>query len=133
FLIHHFGYVEDTTVRRSQKENLYYSLALKKVIGSPESYEAVLGAGIAELDHAKHAKAALPYFEQAIGLSPFSAGAWVYHSICLTRLGRYDEALTDIHRAISLDPTNALANSTLGDVYLQTGNHQNARLAYEHD
>ncbi|MBB5061153.1 glycosyltransferase involved in cell wall biosynthesis [Granulicella aggregans] len=131
FLIHHFGYVEDTTVRRSQKENLYYSLALKKVLGSPESYEAVLGAGIAELDHAKQAATALPYFEKAISLCPYQPGGWVYNGVCLTRLGRYDEALQHIHRATSLDPNHALATSTLGDVYLQTGDHKNSRLAYE--
>ncbi|WP_263377089.1 glycosyltransferase [Granulicella aggregans] len=131
FVIHHFGYVEDAAVRRSQKENLYYSLALKKVLGSPKSYEAVLGAGIAELDHAKQAKAALPYFEKAIGLSPYNPGGWVYNGICLTRLGRYDEALKHIHHAISLDPANALASSTLGDIYLQMADHKNACSAYE--
>ncbi|WP_263374061.1 TPR domain-containing glycosyltransferase [Granulicella aggregans] len=131
FVIHHFGYVEDAAVCRSQKENLYYSLALKKVLESPNSFEAILGAGIAELDHAKQAANALPYFEKAVALSPCHPGGWVYAGICLTRLGRYDEALKHIHRAINLEPANVLANSTLGDIYLQIADGKNARAAYE--
>lgn len=131
FVIHHFGYVEDAAAHRFQKETLYYSLALKKVHESPNSYQAVLGAGIAELDHAKQAKAALPYFEKAIDLCPYNSSGWVYKGLCLTRLGRYAEALKHVHRAIGMDRANALANSTLGDIYLQMGDHNNAHSAYE--
>lgn len=131
FVIHHFGYVEDSKVRRSEKERHYYELALRKAATSPSSYEAVLGAGVAELDHAKQAATALPYFKEAIALRPQHAWGWVYTGICLTRLGRHVEAFETIHHAITLDPANLLAASTLGDICLQMADYSNARIAYE--
>lgn len=131
FVIHHFGYVEDGAGRRAQKDGLYYELALKKVACAPDSYQAILGAGIAELDHAKRAAVALPYFERAIALGPAGASGWVYAGICLTRLGRHGEALTHLRRAIGLDPGNMLAASTVGDVCFQRAEYGEARRAYE--
>lgn len=130
FVIHHFGYVEDSREKRSQKETLYYDLALKKVAASSESYQANLGAGIAELDHAKDAGNALVYFQKAIELDPRRASAWLYAGICLTRLGRNADALAHLDRALAMDPANALTSSSLGDLHLQTGDHTRAHRAY---
>jgi len=130
FVIHHFGYVEDAREKRAQKETLYYDLALKKVARSRESYQANFGAGVAELDHAKDAVAALPYFKKAIALDARIAAGWLYAGICFTRLGRTSEALTHLNRSLALDATNPLTSSSLGDVFLQIGNHAKARAAY---
>lgn len=132
FIVHHFGYVEDVETQRALKENLYYELALKKVVGSPTSFEANLGAGMAELDHAKRAAAALPYFNKAIALLPQCALGWLYASICFVRLGVYADALTFVQHAISLDPLHVLAASTLGDIYFQGNKKAEARAAYTH-
>ncbi len=130
FVIHHFGYVEDATEKRAGKETLYYELALKKVAGAKRSYEANLGAGVAELDHAKDARAALPYFMKAIGLDARRASAWLYAGICLTRLGRHAEALTHLNRSLAIDKANPLASSSLGDLFFQNGEHAKARVAF---
>ena len=129
-LIHHFGYVEDAEATRTEKEQRYYRLALKKVAASPNSYQANLGAGMAELDHAKQAEPALAYFRRAEALAPHLSTGWLYAGICLTRLGRHAEALTHLQRAVELEPANLLAASSLGDVYFQQGAFLRAGEAY---
>jgi Flp pilus assembly protein TadD len=131
FVIHHFGYVEDAADKRAQKETLYYDLALKKVARSRNSYQANLGAGIAELDHAKNPAAALPYFQKAIALEARRSSAWLHAGICLTRLARNAEALTHLNRALAMDPANPFTSSSLGDLFLQAGDHAKARSAYK--
>ena len=130
-LIHHFGYVEDAEDQRLDKERIYYRLALKKVAAAPNSYQANLGAGMAELDHAKQAVAALPYFERAVALNPYLSSGWLYTGICLTRLGRLAEALPSLQRAIELAQASVLALSSLGDVHLQSGDFLEARECYK--
>ncbi len=129
-VIHHFGYVEDATGRRAQKEKLYYTLALKNVAEASGNYQANLGAGIAELDHAKDAAQALPYFEKAIRLDERRASAWLYAGICLTRLARTAEARAHLDRSLAIDAANPLTASSLGDIFLRAGNYTAARNAY---
>ena len=130
FVIHHFGYVEDRNERRAEKETLYYDLALKKVAGSRNSYQANLGAGIAELDHAKNAAAALPCFKRALALDARRPAAWLYAGICLMRLGRNAEALSHLDRAAAMDAGNPLVASSLGDLHLQLNDHASASNSY---
>ncbi len=130
-LIHHFGYVEDTKARRKQKENLYYDLALRKV-SECSTFGTYLGAGMAELDHAKRVSTALEFFKKAITLSPQQARGWLYAGICYTRIGQYAEALNMMQRAICLDPTNALSFSSLGDIHFQSKGYVDAHVAYSH-
>jgi tetratricopeptide (TPR) repeat protein len=130
FVIHHFGYVEDAAARRAGKETLYYELALKKAASSPGSCQANLGAGIAELDHAKNPAAALPYLRKAIAIESRSASVWLYAGICYARMGRSAEALAHLKQALAMDAANALAWSSLGDLLLQVGDHAKARNAY---
>jgi tetratricopeptide (TPR) repeat protein len=130
-VIHHFGYVDDATEKRASKETLYYELALKKVAKSRNSYQANLGAGIAELDHAKDANAALPYFKKAIALDGRKASAWLYAGICFTRQCRNAEALRHLTHALALDAKNPLTASSLGDLHLQAGDNAKARDAFQ--
>ena len=130
FVIHHFGYVEDSRAKRSQKETLYYDLALKKVAQSSGNYQANLGAGIAELDHAKNAAGALLYFIKAMELDSRGASAWLYAGICLSRLGRHTDALAHLNRSLAIDAANVLTWSSLGDLYLQSNDHTRAHHAY---
>jgi glycosyltransferase involved in cell wall biosynthesis len=132
FVVHHFGYAEDENERRAEKESLYYDLALKKVAGSRNSYPANLGAGIAELDHAKNPAAALPFFKKALALDARRPQAWLYTGICLMRLGRNADALSHLSRARAMDANNPLFASSLGDLHLQLADHARARDAYAH-
>ena len=131
FVIHHFGYVEGAEESHKRKQNLYYQLALQKVAESPGSFQANLGAGIAELDHAKNASAALSYFQKAIAIDAQRAQPWLYAGVCLTRTGKTGHALTHLNRALAIEPNTILAHSSLGDLHFQTGNHFEAREAYE--
>ena len=131
FVIHHFGYVEDDEQKRKQKEKLYYDLAMRKVAGSRDNYQANLGAGIAELDHAKNPTAALSYFEKALAIHARRAAPWLYAGICLLRTGKTTVALTHLNRARAIEPKNILAASSLGDLFFQLGDHVQARESYE--
>ncbi len=131
FVIHHFGYVDDAVDVRDQKGDLYYRLAIKKLAAAPGSSQAHLEAGMAELDHAKQPGAALRHFIEATSIDPAASAGWLYRGICLTRLGRYQEALQDLHKAALLNAFNPLVHSSIADVHLQTGNDLEARCKYQ--
>ena len=47
-------------------------------------------------------------------------------------LGRYEEALKSVQKALQLDPKVAAAHDTLGQVYGKMGRHQEAAPDPEH-
>ncbi len=130
FLIHHFGYADDARGAVRRKDERYYKLALKKLAEAPGDYQALLEVGIAEVDHAKRPAMALEPLGAAIALEPRRAVAWLYRGICLTRLGRLDEAVSDLTRAASLDACNPLVHSALADAHAQSGAYLEARNEY---
>ncbi len=130
FVIHHFGYVDDAGAIRATKDELYHRLTLRKLAAAPDSYEAQLEAGMAELDHAKRADRALGHFTQATLLDPARQVAWLYRGMCLTRLARYAEALEDLERAALFDAEHPLVRSAIGDVHFQMGRYAEAQMAF---
>ena len=131
FVIHHFGYVEDGREQRKTKDALYYQLAMKKLAEAPSSYEACMEAGIAELDYAKHAGAALEHFTRATQMQATGATGWLYRGICLIRLSRWEEALGDLARAAQMDPTHPVVHSAAADAYFQLERYADACAQYE--
>ncbi len=62
--------------------------------------------------------AAETHFRRAIALSPNSAYAHMwYGSFVLSPLGRHDEALAELHRAVELDPVSLPVRWNLGNRY----------------
>jgi len=62
--------------------------------------------------------AALREYERATALKPNDAGAhhW-YGNDALAALGRFDEAITEVKRAIELDPLSVVINTDLGTTF----------------
>ena len=52
--------------------------------------------------------------KKAIAHDPNNAEAHWWYSVFLTRLGRHDEAMTEIQQALQLDPLSSRINSALG-------------------
>ena len=130
FVIHHFGHVEARHEKRSAKDALYYRLALKKLVASPNTYEANMEAGIAELDYAKRAGVAFEHFTRATQIEPAGSTGWLYRGICLSRLGRWEHALQDLSRAAQIDPANPLVHSAAGDVNFHQERYAEASAEY---
>jgi TolB-like protein/Tfp pilus assembly protein PilF len=70
---------------------------------------------------------ALPEFERAIELNPNypTAHQW-YGSSALTPLGRFDQAIAEVKRAIALDPLSLVINSDLGNSYYRARRYDEA-------
>ncbi len=66
-------------------------------------------------------------FRRALELEPGSPSAHSYYgSLCLTPLGRLDEALHEVRLARDLDPLSREANSAVGLVYYYRGEYDQA-------
>ena len=60
-----------------------------------------------------------------------TAEEWNSMGEVLTKLGRYEEALTAYDKAIEIDPQNATVWSNKGDVLHLFGRHEEALIAYD--
>ena len=67
-----------------------------------------------------------PEFKRAIGLNPSFPDAPAYYSHFLMHMGRSEEALAQIRRALELDPFNALFRGLLGVDLLYLRRHDDA-------
>ncbi|MFY9549592.1 MAG: protein kinase [Thermoanaerobaculia bacterium] len=56
-------------------------------------------------------------YQRALRLNPNYANAHRTHAICLTRMGRFDEAIREARRAQELDPLSLEGNTTVGMVF----------------
>jgi len=70
---------------------------------------------------------AVPEFERAIELNPNypTAHQW-YGSSALISLGRFDQAIAEVKRAIALDPLSLVINSDLGNSYYRARRYDEA-------
>ena len=99
-LIHHFGYVEDSAQVRDAKSAYYHRLGLRKLTqGGGKDACAYLETGISFLDYARDPAAAQSFLEKSAELDPNSPLVWLYLGLCSTRLGRLEEAYTQLDRS----------------------------------
>jgi len=117
-LIHHFGEAESPLTEKVEKINFYHRLGLKKVAQEPRNSEAHLQLGIMELFQLGVPKNALPYLCKAVMLCPKDSRNWLYHGICLLRLGRSVEAQRSLLQALKLGETDPAIYDALGDTFM---------------
>jgi len=65
-------------------------------------------------------------FHRAMQLNPNYAVAFHWYALCVTALGRVDEAVAAMQRAIELDPVSVRINADLGMAYLAAGRYADA-------
>jgi tetratricopeptide (TPR) repeat protein len=65
--------------------------------------------------------AALHAFDEAIGLDPDDAGAYVGRGIAYGKKGKWDREIEDLDKAIGLDPKFAVAYANRGVAYETKG------------
>jgi adenylate cyclase len=65
-------------------------------------------------------------FRRAIEINPSYATAHHWYALLLQLLGRFDEALKEVHRAQELDPLSMVINSAIIWVYNTAGEHDKA-------
>jgi tetratricopeptide (TPR) repeat protein len=83
---------------------------------------------------AKQPDDAIGHFKQALRHLPPSSGLDLYED-CLANayleLGRLDEAITEYHRILQLNPNYPLVEFHLGQAYERKGKAEQARAAYQ--
>jgi len=131
FVIHHFGFAGGTEQRRQEKNEYYHQLGLETVRLHPEDSWAHYQLGLSALEHRRDPAAALTWLDRSLALSPSNQTAWVYSGICLTRLGRLEEALERLQRAAGLGAVSALLAEAAGDVYFKKNDAAQAAQWYE--
>jgi tetratricopeptide (TPR) repeat protein len=82
----------------------------------------------------RDASAALPYFARAVEISPDEFGADVYgnYGAALKSVGRLDEAVAVLTRAVALDPDSVPTRYNLGNALLAGRRWEEAVAAYRH-
>ena len=95
----------------------------------PDDVGAANDLGYLWADQDKHLRRALPMIERAVAAEPDNSAyrdslGWVYY-----RLGRYDEALAELKKAVADRPEGVVLDH-LGDAYLRSGQPQQAKDAW---
>ena len=70
-------------------------------------------------------------FKRGIELNPGYPTGHHWYAICLMYMGRFDEAIREMNRALELDPLSLILNSDLGQVNYYAGNHDEAIIALQ--
>jgi Flp pilus assembly protein TadD len=105
-----------------------YALKALALDGSLGRAHAVLGLvkGVYEWDWA----GAEREFREAIELAPSESSSHYIYGRELFILGRRDEALAELQRAVALDPLSVRALSELGHLYAMQGEHEKAMVEW---
>jgi TolB-like protein len=82
----------------------------------PSSGEARTAVAMIEIDYEKDWVAARQNLETAVALSPNYSLAEIYYAIYLDAVGRPEEAVSHMRRALQLDPLSFFANRHMGSV-----------------
>jgi len=71
-------------------------------------------------------------FRKTLELDPdFAFARWMFGGLCLAPLGRYDEAIGELQKAVLLDENLALPKGLLGYAYAKVGRKDEARRVLE--
>jgi hypothetical protein len=121
FVVHHFGFVEGPAEMRVAKNEYYHRLGRKKLEENPDDAWAHYEQGLSELEHRRDPAGALRCFKMARALEAGHRDAGLYAGICLTRLGRFEEARGILEPLAASGFPSPLLAEALGDVHFQLG------------
>ena len=97
----------------------------------PDKLNGWLDLGSALLDTRDHAEGAEAY-RRALAIEPVSAAALCNLSLCLSGVGRFEEAIAACKSALAIEPGSATAQFNLAFTYLTLGRFDEGWLAYEY-
>ena len=123
---------------RNQKiEDAKKALNLYQKSGSVLSYDIYNMMGSVELDSGKgeakqHSDTAIQYLNQAIELNPKSMESYIERGRAYASLGKNDQAISDLQKAIQLDRNSEDANRLLAAILIQHSRKRDAIPYLEH-
>ncbi len=95
-----------------------------------ERVSLLLGKGQALLNMQQHAEA-MACFDEAIGLDPSNAVAYVKKAVALEKQGLYDDAIEQYDQAIALDDSLTMAYLSKGGILNRLDRYADALKCYE--
>jgi TolB-like protein/Flp pilus assembly protein TadD len=117
--------------RRPAEQSEALAAARRAIQLDPGSGEAYTALGIVELNYGKDWAAAGRDLERSLALSPSNSLAEMQYSIYLDAMGRPEDAVAHMRRAVQLDPLSFLMTRHLGSV-LYFARHYDEALFYLH-
>lgn len=64
---------------------------------------------------------AMPYYDKAVSLYPHYGKTWAQYGKYLVEIGKHEEGIRKLKRALELDPNMSSAHGWLSDAYLRAG------------
>jgi glycosyltransferase involved in cell wall biosynthesis/Flp pilus assembly protein TadD len=130
FLIHHFGWYLQTAERSKEKRDLYFALMGKKLQEMPNDTNSMVRYGYMLYDDYQKPQEALAMMKRALEINPRTPCAWLWTSLILTKLRRYEDALLALDLVPAEDNPN-LRTHLIADCLLALGRLPEALTAYE--
>jgi TolB-like protein/DNA-binding winged helix-turn-helix (wHTH) protein/Tfp pilus assembly protein PilF len=112
---------QPSTLLEKAQANARHALAIDM-----QSAEAHVVLGLIQLNYRWDLAGSEQELREAIRLNPSNAQAHQYYSATLTTMRRFDDAITEAHRAMELDPLSAPMGTTLGIRYWYAGRYAEA-------
>ena len=125
-LLPSYGYADPMESYRLASDAAMRAMQLEETLGEAEAALALV-----HHEYERDWEAAEKSFAKALELAPNYATAHQWYAEHLTRLGRHEEAVTAIHRAVMLDPLSLIANAIEGWVLLAAGRLEDASAQLE--
>ena len=121
--------------------NIALVLGLSFCLGT-SAFAAGNGGGNARSEPSEYRKAvkaikkedyaqAVELLQQVVDENPKNANAWNYMGYSLRNLNKYDEALAAYEQALQIKPKHKGALEYLGELYLQTGQLEKAKVTLQ--
>lgn len=120
-LLQFFSHTEKNDFFQKAKSSAERALSLDSSLAEPHASLAMYHQ-LYEWDW----KAAEAEFKLAIAANPNYATAHQWYGEFLTSMGRYDESIAELERAIELDPLSLSTNTALAQPYLASGRYAEA-------
>ena len=107
--------------------------AVKALALNPQLGEAHTALGLVRSHFYFDFLGAQREFLKALGLNPNYANAHLFYAgAYLTPMGRHEEAIAEMRKALEVDPLSLPLNNMMGETYLWSGDYQKALQQFQH-
>jgi tetratricopeptide (TPR) repeat protein len=107
--------------------------AVKALALNPQLGEAHTALGLVRSHYHFDFLGAQREFLKALGLNPNYANAHLFYAgAYLTPMGRHEEAIAEMRKALEVDPLSLPLNNMMAETYLWSGDYQKALQQFQH-